>query len=151
MDLIPILSTVIFIITIITFIVAVASYVVFRLKERRKAPLQPLAPIAEKPVEEPTPIVQPANSYDDLAYPASRQPVAPQQRQPAAALPPLSSAQQAFMKTFEAGDGRYFPEAALPAPVEEEPPQLSPRLYTPPGRQDTRHPTPGNDTSPSWK
>ncbi len=36
MDVVPILSTVILIATLITLVVAVASYLVFRIKEKRK-------------------------------------------------------------------------------------------------------------------
>lgn len=147
MELIPLLSTIIFIITVITFIVAVASYIVFRMKEKRKQPSAP--PMATIPSADgsvapvaPAPIAQRPAAFSTPEF-ASPEPTT---TWPAPDPSRLSNAQSTFMKAFGGNKSTSQEEYEHSLPQEERGP--TPRLYTVPGK--TR-PESDQGGSAAWK
>ncbi|MCX7835489.1 MAG: hypothetical protein N2450_05400 [bacterium] len=143
MELIPLLSTIIFLITLITFIVAIVSYIVFRMKERRKATARPSAPA------QPT---QPPNLSGGMQYPSNEtvqhsnpNPVVPPKIVPIPTPPPTNQEQQNYPSNYQPMNttGSYPTQTVRQPqvpPMQVPPPVQPPQMIVPPPPQPTMEP-----------
>lgn len=129
MELIPLLSTIIFLITLITFIVAIVSYIVFRMKERRKARATTTVPSNQTTRMETTP-----EKISTPAPPVVKPPNPPSQEMQSPTNPANRSGQQNF-----AANTQHLGDNEPPQMHMVTPPPL-PQMIVPPPPQPTAGP-----------